>query len=371
MKFLLIAGFPDSLLQFRGALMEALRAKGQQVHVAAPDLPPLAPIRRDLEARGIQVHDIPLRRTGTNPLADLRLVLELARLMRQIRPQRVLAYTVKPVVYGTLAAWMMRVPQRFALITGLGYAFQGGGERGLLRALVQSLYRLALRCANKIFFQNPDDEELFRRQGLLPPGCPSCVINGSGVDLAAYARAPLPAGARFLLVARLLGDKGVREYVEAARRIRARHPQAVFGLVGWIDENPDAIDAQELEAWVKEGVIVFHGRLADVRPVIADSNVYVMPSYREGTPRTVLEAMAMGRAVITTDAPGCRETVIEADNGFLVPVKSVDALEAAMQRFIDAPELIARMGLRSRTLAEEKYDVMKVNAVMLDEMGLS
>lgn len=370
MKFLLLASFSDSLLNFRGALIDALIAKGQQVHVAAPDLPPLSRIRLKLESRGICVHEIPLRRTGTNPAADFRLVLHLVCLMRKIRPQRVLGYTIKPVIYGTLAAWLARVPQRFVLVTGLGYAFQGGGERGGLRSLVLRLYMLALRYANKAFFQNPDDEILFRQLGLLPSSVPSCVVNGSGVDVETYAQASLPAGLRFLLIARLLGDKGVREYADAARRIRARHPEAVFGLVGWIDENPNAICQRELDIWVTDGILEFHGRLDDVRPAIADCNVYVLPSYREGTPRTVLEAMAMGRPIITTDAPGCRETVVNGDNGFLIPVQSVDALEAAMQRFIDDPVLIVRMGQRSRAIVEEKYDVHKVNTVMLREMNI-
>lgn len=371
MKFLLIASFPDSLLHFRGPLIDALLAKGQEVHVAAPDLPLLSPMREMLEARGIKVHEIPLRRTGTNPAADLRLLLHLTRMMRRIRPQRVLGYTIKPVIYGTLAAWLARVPQRFVLVTGLGYAFQGEGERSLLRSVVQFLYALALRRAHKAFFQNPDDEGLFRQLGLLPANVPSCVVNGSGVDITAYAPGPMPSAPRFLLVARLLGDKGVREYADAARRIRTRHSEAVFGLVGWIDENPNAIGQHELDGWVEEGILEFHGRLADVRPAIANCNVYVLPSYREGTPRTVLEAMAMGRAIVTTNAPGCRETVVDGDNGFLVPIKSAEALEAAMQRFIDEPTLASRMGPRSRAIAEEKYDVNKVNAVMLHEMGVT
>jgi glycosyltransferase involved in cell wall biosynthesis len=370
MKFLLIAGFPDSLLHFRGPLIDALLEASQEIHVAAPNLSATSPVRLELEARGVTVHEIPLRRTGTNPLADLQLVLHLVRLMFRTRPDRVLGYTIKPVIYGTLAATFARVPKRFALITGLGYAFQGDGERGLLRSLVQRLYAMALRSTHKAFFQNPDDESLFRTLKLLPTCVPSCVVNGSGVDVAAFKVAPLPAGTRFLLIARLLGDKGVREYVEAARRVRDRYPKATFSLVGWIDENPDAIRKDELDAWIKEGVIEYLGRLNDVRPAIAGCSVYVLPSYREGTPRTVLEAMAMGRAIITTDAPGCRETVVDGDNGILVPVKAVDELVEAMLRFIEEPELAARMGQHSRLIAEEKYDVHRVNAVMLREMGI-
>ena len=370
MRFLLIASFPDSLLHFRGPLIDALLASGQSVHVAVPDLPFSSPIRSRLEANGVSVHDIPLQRTATNPGADFRLLIHLVRLLRQVRPQRVLGYTIKPVVYGMLAAWLARVPQRFALITGLGYAFQDAEGRGAVRTLVKRLYSLSLGCAHKVFFQNPDDEGLFRKLGLVPDRVPSCVVNGSGVDLDFYGVAPLPEGHHFLLVARLLGDKGVREYAEAARRIRLQNPDVLFHLVGWLDENPDAISQGELDGWIEDGTLVFHGRLADVRPAVAGCSVYVLPSYREGTPRTVLEAMAMGRAIITSDAPGCRETVVHGENGFLVRVRSVDALVAAMLCFLEDSTLIEKMGNRSRAIAEERYDVHKVNAVMLQEMGM-
>ena len=371
MSFLVIASFPESLLHFRGPLLSALHSKSLQVHVAAPNLPECGAVRRQLQALGYVVHSVPMRRTGTNPVADAFTLWQLWRLMRRIRPSHVLGYTIKPVIYGSLAAWLAGVPRRFALITGLGYAFQGQvNARGGLRALVQSLYGLALRCTHKVFFQNPDDEALFRSLYLLQPETPSCVVNGSGVDVSAYAVAPLPSKPHFLLIARLLGDKGVREYAQAAQRIRVLYPQVRFSLVGWIDENPNAIDQCELDSWVKAGTLNFLGRLSDVRPAIEACSVYVLPSYREGTPRTVLEAMAMGRAVITTDAPGCRETVVDGDNGFLVPVQSVDALTEAMARFIKDPTLAARMGQRGRQMAEDKYDVHKVNAVMLKEMGL-
>lgn len=380
MKFLLIAGYPDSILNFRGPLIAALQAQGLTVHAAAPDLPMDSPLRQRLEARGLVVHDIPLQRVGMNPWHDLRSLLNLYCLMRRVRPDFVLAYTIKPVIYGLLAAVLARVPRRFALITGLGYAFQGqadsgAGGRGLLRSLARRLYGLALRGAQGTFFQNPDDEALFRELGILGAAARTVVVNGSGVDISEYAVSALPAlaegeGPCFLLIARLLGDKGVREYAEAAACIKSRHPQAVFRLVGWIDANPDAIRQQELEAWTQAGVIEYLGRLSDVRPAIAASSVYVLPSYREGTPRTVLEAMAMGRAIITTDAPGCRETVVDGDNGFLVAVRSVDELASAMERFIQDPALVQRMGARSRVIAEQKYDVNAVNASMLREMGI-
>lgn len=378
----MIASYPDSLIRFRGSLIAAIQAKGINVHVVAPDLPRESEQRNRLESMGIIVHEISMRRTGTNPFNDLKTLIQLYLSIRQIRPEYILGYTVKPVIYGTLAGFFARVPHRFALITGLGYAFQGQDKgvarqlRSMLRGLLQQLYGLALNCSEKVFFQNPDDEGLFRQLEILKLKTPSVIVNGSGVDINHYTvvhsfeHTP-KYDISFLMIARLLGDKGVREYVEAARRIKVQNPYIVFRLVGWIDENPDAIEQKELDNWISEGCIEFLGRLTDVRPAIMDCSVYVLPSYREGTPRTVLEAMAMGRPIITTDAPGCRETVVDSDNGFLVPVKSVEALEAAMLRFIDEPKLVVRMGQRSRAIAEEKYDVNKVNEVMLREMGIA
>jgi glycosyltransferase involved in cell wall biosynthesis len=375
MKILLIASLAESLINFRGPLIAALQAKGMVVHVAAPDLPVHSSVRMQLQSMGVTVHEVPMRRTGTNPLADLHTAWTLWRVMRQITPGMVLAYTIKPVIYGILAAWLAGVPQRFALITGLGYAFQGDRQRSRLKALMQRLYGLALARAQRVFFQNPDDLALFQERCILQPHTPVCVVNGSGVDVASFPVRPLPAASEagavsFLFIGRLLRDKGVREFAQAARLVRRSHPHVQCLLVGWIDSNPTAITQEELDDWVADASIKFLGRLSDVRPAIEACSVYVLPSYREGTPRTVLEAMAMGRAIVTTDAPGCRETVVHGENGFLVPVQDAQALAQAMRRFVDEPALQRRMGARSRQIAEDKYDVRKVNAVMLAGMGL-
>lgn len=373
LRFLVVAGYAESLTGFRAPLISELQHKGFEVHVAAPGLSNDSVVRMALENKGFVVHDIPLRRTGMNPFHDLRTLLFLCSMMFKLRPAYLLTYTIKPIIYGSLAGWIARVPYRVALITGLGHAFvEDSAAPRHLEKLVSWMYRLALRCVRLVFFQNPDDEALFRQKAILGSSVRSFVVNGSGVDVSEFYLAPQPRDKlAFLLIARLLYGKGVRVYAQAAQRIRQYNPEVSFGLVGWIDDNPDAITQKELDSWVSEGTIEYFGRQSDVRPLIEACSVYVLPSYyREGTPRSVLEAMAMGRAIITTDTPGCRETVVEGENGFLVPIKNVDALVQAMERFIDDPSLIERMGMCSREIAEDKYDVHKVNAVMLREMGL-
>ena len=379
MKYLIIASYPASILKFRGALIKALQDKGFEIHVAAPEFEVYPEECDSLIALGYTVHDIPMQRTGTNPLKDAKTLSALYLLMKKIKPDYVLGYTIKPVIYGSLAAKLARVPHIFALITGLGYAFSGAEEVGYkkskLQKVMHQLYAAALMTVDKVFFQNPDDQVLFKKMGILKPSTPSTVVNGSGVNVTEYSVAPISTEndvpvPRFLLIARLLGAKGVREYAQAAAIIKSRHPSVQFDLVGWVDDNPDAIAQRELDTWIEDGLVNFLGKLNDVKPAIADSSVYVLPSYREGTPRTVLEAMAMGRAVITTDAPGCRETVVDGHNGYLVPVKDVDALAAAMERFITDPQLIASMGSAARQVAMDKFDVNTVNQMMLTEMGI-
>ena len=379
MKFLIISSFLPSVLNFRGKLLEAIHQQGYEIYIIVPDLASFPAEHEKLLDLGYCVHEIPMQRTGTNPVADLKTLRSMYALIKKIKPDYVLSYTIKPVIYGTLAAWLAKVPQRYALITGLGYAFQNvetQSKRSIFQKLVHGLYKQALLCSHKVFFQNPDDLKLFQDLKLLSYKIPAVVVNGSGVNVTDFNIYLLPTNEQqqlkisFLLIARLLVDKGVREYAEAAKIIQQQSPHVEFNLVGWIDENPAAITQQELDQWVANKTVKYWGKLTDVRPAIAESSVYVLPSYREGTPRTVLEAMAMGRAIITTDAPGCRETVVDGDNGFLVEVKSVQSLVEAMQKFINQPELIEKMGNRSREIALNKYDVHHVNKHMMQEMGL-
>ncbi|WP_373331803.1 glycosyltransferase family 4 protein [Thiopseudomonas alkaliphila] len=372
MKILIVAGLSGSLTGFRKPLLVALLSKRVEVHAAAPDLLKNQNVALELQKLGIHIHDIPLSRTGLNPIQDFKSLFELYKLAQKIKPDAVLGYTIKPVIYGTLAAWLARVPKRFALITGLGYAFQEStdSKRSIVKKIAHGLYKLALSKSHTTFFQNPDDEQLFKKLGILKGNANTVVVNGSGVGLEDYPLTPLPEREppRFLFVGRLLGDKGVREYAEAAQLVKQQYSDVEFDLVGGIDINPNAIKQEELDKWITDGRLNYFGQLKDVKPRIAACSVYVLPSYREGTPRSVLEAMSMGRAIITTDAPGCRETVVNGVNGYLVPVRNSEALVEAMIKLIEKPALIASMAIESRRIAEEKYDVNIVNEQMIKEM---
>jgi glycosyltransferase involved in cell wall biosynthesis len=370
MRIILIGNLPESLVNFRGPLIEQMVRLGHEVVACSP--PAAQEVQVKLQALGAAYRPVPLSRAGMNPFHDLKSLFALFRLFRQERPDLVLTYTIKPIVYGSLGASLAGIPRIASIITGLGFSFSAGaGRKTLVNRLVCLLYRYGLKRNQVVFFQNPDDRQLFQTLGLVKLPSRSVLINGSGVDLERYSIAPMPKKTQFLLVARLIREKGIREYCEAAKRVKAKYPQVCFRLVGMLDKNPEAIRREEIEAWVAQGSVEFLGYLPDERPAIADTSIYVLPSfYREGTPRSTLEAMAMGRAVITTDAPGCRETVVEGRNGFLVPTQNTDALVRAMERFILEPDLIRTMGRESRRLAEDKFDVRKVNRVILENLGL-
>ncbi|GHA22892.1 glycosyltransferase family 4 protein [Oceanisphaera arctica] len=375
MKMLIIAGAARSLTGFRKPLIQALLDKGLTVHAAAPELTADSVTTIELNAMGVITHNIPMARTGVSPGADIKTLFSLWQLMRKVKPTHMLGYTIKPVIYGSFAAWLARVQHRFALITGLGYSFQENSydtKRSRVRVIAQSLYRISLRRCQTVFFQNSDDEALFKELTIVSAKQNTVVVNGSGVNLNEYPHTPTPGYKypKFLFVGRLLGDKGVREYAAAAALVKSKYPEVEFDLVGSIDINPAAIDQSELDGWIKDGRLNYIGRLKDVKPRVAACSVFVLPSYREGTPRAVLEAMSIGRAIITTDTAGCRETIVAGSNGYLVPVRNADALAKAMLHFIEQPELIYQMGLCSREIAEEKYDVHKVNKQMLKGMRL-
>ncbi|GJL78482.1 MAG: glycosyl transferase [Nitrospinaceae bacterium] len=322
---------------------------------------------------GVSFITFPLARNGMNPVKDLYAIAFLVKTLRKIKPEYVFSASMKPVIYGSLAARLAGVPKVFSLISGSGYAFMKTSLKNwLITIVVTSLYRLSLPKNRTVFFQNPDDLSQFVDLKLARKE-QAVLVNGSGVDLEYYRPAPLPEnGPAFLLICRLIRDKGVVDYVDAARILKKRYPHATFNLLGPFDSNnTSALTKAQIEQWHQEDLIRYCGETEDVRPFISASCVYVLPSYyREGTPRSALEAMAMGRPIITTDAPGCRETVIEGKNGFLVPIKDPQALAEAMERFIVNPDLIQEMGESSRDYAVEKFDAHKVNAKIMKTMGL-
>lgn len=346
--------------------------RGYQVHAMAPDLSD-GEYGEVLKEWGVSNHDIFLSRTGISPLEDSKALVGLIKIFKRIGPSKVLLYNIKPATYGLLAAWLAGIQERYAMITGLGYAFTGkaSGKRLLVQHVAKWLYRLSLSKAKLVFFQNPDDRAVFKDQRILGKNTPTKIINGSGVDINYFSERPLPdGGPTFLMLARLLADKGVREYAKAAYQIKEEMPGVTFNLAGDFDDNPDAITREEVDTWVSDGIINYLGRIPDVRPAIEACTVYVLPSYREGTPRTVLEAMSMGRPIITTDAPGCRETVVDGVNGYLVAVASSDALIERMRELANNPATVSRMAAASRKVAVEKYDVNAVNESVFSAMGI-
>jgi len=369
----LIGNQAFSLVNFRGPLIADMVAAGHRVIALAPDYD--EGTRSAVRALGAEPVDFSLSRTGMNPMRDLLDMLRLAFLLRRLRPDLTLGYGIKPVIYGTIAAWLAGVPMRFSMIEGLGYVFTPpeGREplkRRVLRGIVENLYRTALGRATRAIFLNKDDVQEFVSRGLVSSD-KAFLLGGIGVDLDEWKPAPpVKHPITFLLAARLLREKGIVEYAEAARLVRSRYPDVRFILLGGLDTNPGGLRRDEIEAWVSEGILEWKGHVPDVRPWLAQASVYVLPSYREGVPRSTQEAMAMARPVITTDAPGCRETVVDGVNGFLVPPRDVGALADAMERFVLEPELIGRMGAASRRIAEERFDVRIINKRMMEAMGL-
>jgi glycosyltransferase involved in cell wall biosynthesis len=370
-KVVVIGGWAPSLIKFRGPLLAAMVARGHEVIAMAAD--GTAAIAAQLAELGVAFEPIELERAGIDPIADGKAIRALAGRLRTLRPDLVLGYTIKPVIYGSLAARLAGVPRRAAMITGLGSALASARtpKQRVVAMVARLLYRAGLAQCEVVIFQNTDDRDELARIGALPRRARVAIVRGSGVDLAHYTPSPLPPGpASFLFIGRLLRDKGIAEYVAAARLVRAHHPEARFRIAGWLDPNPESLTQAELDALVADGTLEYLGPCDDVRPHLAAAHVLVLPSYREGTPRSVLEAMAMSRAVITTTAPGCRETVVDNESGLLVPVGDARLLAAAMVRLIASPALLSRLAAAGHARAVALYDATKVSAAILAALEL-
>jgi glycosyltransferase involved in cell wall biosynthesis len=348
----------------RWPLAEGARAAGFDVHVATPNGENDAAMR----AAGFQHHPFHLARGGQNPLRDGRSLTELVALYRHVRPALVHHVTIKPVVYGGLAARIARVPAVVQAVSGLGYVFMAKGTRARLRrTAVIALYKQAFAHPNlRAIFQNRDDERELCALRIVRPE-QAVHIAGSGVDLSAFSVGAPPdkAPALVVLPARTLWDKGVGEFVQAARILRDRarggSPPARFALVGGPDpHNPTAVDPQTLDTWAREGVVEVWGHRTDMPRVLAQAAIVCLPSYREGMPKTLLEACAASRPIVTTDVPGCREAVRNGENGFVVPPRDPNRLADALGTLLDDPDLRQRMGAAGRARAEREFDVRAV-----------
>lgn len=356
---LIVVNNPAFFLSHRLPVALAAKEAGYDVHVATMN----GPCVPDIVGHGLTHHVIPLSRSGKNPLRELHSLYALWRLFRRLRPAIVHAVTIKPVLYGGIAARLARVPAFVAAVSGLGYLFtRDSGRFDAVRTAAIGLYRLALGHANsRVIFQNGNDLAVLRDAHVVRAG-QAVLIRGSGVDLDEFRAVPEPQGAPVVVMAsRLLRDKGVVEFVEAARKVAGLRPDVRWVLAGSVDPgNPASLTRPELEAWRQEDMVRCVGEQHDIASLYAESTIVVLPSYREGLPKSLIEAAACARAVVTTDVPGCRDAITPDVTGLLVPARDVDALANAVLRLLDDAELRLRMGRAGRQLAEHEFDVRKV-----------
>ena len=352
MKILLFANTDWYLYNFRLALALALHERGDEVVLVSPD----GPYGPRMQALGIRWLPFPLARRSLNPLTGIQTVIRLLKLYRQEKPDLVHHFTVKCVLFGSLACHLLGIHPVVNSVTGLGYVFmEGGGARRWLKALIKLSYRLLLH-GTWVIFQNPDDRLAFQESRLVDPKRVT-LIRGSGVDIRRFSPRPEPPGIPLIVLpARMLWDKGVGEFVAAARTLQAQGLQARFALVGDSDnENPASVHASQLRAWENEGMIEWWGWKEDMQAVYAQAAIVCLPSYREGLPKTLIEAAACGCPIVTSDVPGCREVVRHGENGLLVPARDADALAKALMDLLQSPAARSEMGSCGRMIAEKEF----------------
>jgi glycosyltransferase involved in cell wall biosynthesis len=356
LRIALVCNTAWAIYTYRRGLLRMLIERGVDVSVIAPRDRTFAP----LEEMGCRCVELPVASKGTNPRDDLKTLAGLVREYRATRPHMVFHYTIKPNIYGSIAAKLAGVPS-IAVTTGLGYVFI---QKSRTASVAKRLYRFAFRFPREVWFLNQDDRQAFIDQDLLVHPERAQLLHGEGVDLGDYAYQPLPRanpqteGFFFILIGRLLWDKGVAEYVDAARQLREKYPYAHFQLLGPVGvDNPSAITLDEVQAWQREGVIDYLGEAQDVRAFIGNADCVVLPSYREGVPRTLMEASAMGRPIVATDVPGCREVVENGVTGLLCEVKSADSLAQQMEQMLLLDYAArAEMGVAGRAKVAREFD---------------
>jgi glycosyltransferase involved in cell wall biosynthesis len=358
-RLLFVDNDVNSFYSYRIEMARAARDAGFDVHIAAPD----GKAAVILLSEGFQFHSVPMTRSGLHPWKELATIAALFRLYRKLRPDLVHHLRLKPVLYGGLAAYGARVPAVVGLLTGLGYVFIAESRKAaVIRKLVTLSCKVAFRHGNqRIIFQNPDDQFVFVQNKILPAR-QTALIKGSGVDVNTYVPTPERDGVPVVVLAsRMLRDKGVDEFVDAARSLRDAGVRARFVLVGETDPgNPTAITASQLQQWADSGVVEWWGHQGNMKDVLAQAHIVCLPSLREGVPKVLIEAAACGRAIVTTDAPGCREIVRNGENGLLVPVRNTRALAEALRLLIENPSLRASMGLKGRDIVVQEFSIERV-----------
>ena len=365
-KFILVSPKNRTSYNFRGDLLKTIISKGYDVKVTGPNKDN---IERILEL-GVSFEEIKMNKNGLNPIADIKYMLKLIKLFIKEKPDVVLGYTIKPVIYGSIAAKLAGIKNINAMITGVGYTFISTTMKArLINALVKLMYKVSLSAADNVIFQNKDDCKEFIELNIVKKK--KChIVNGSGVNLDRYVGEDYPDDITFFMLSRVMKSKGIREYLEACKMVKEQYPETKFMLLGAVENIQDSLTMDDLQKYIDDGIIEYYGETDNVCKFYNMCSVYVLPSYREGTPRTILEAMAMKRGIITTDTPGCRETVKDGVNGFLVPVCDSKAIAEKMIYFINNPEQITAMGHESYKYCEEKFAVDKVNSSMCSIMNI-
>jgi len=366
MKIVLIGTVSSSIFGFRKLLLQSLVKGGHEVYTFTTDLTPELQ-KRAKDELGVHAEKYQLARTGMNPLIDIKNALQLRQLLKELQPDYVFCYFAKPVIWGTLAAWSAGVKNRYGMLEGLGYYFTDDPNRNsikkrLIRRIQVGLFHVALPFLKGLIVLNPDDKkDLLEKYHIRIKNV--MVLGGIGLDLDEYAYSqPDISKIRFIFVGRLLAEKGIIEFLKAAEVIKVEYPGVEFVVLGNPDPaNAGSVDPLYLDSLVKQGTVIYPGSVPNVAEWLADSSVFVLPSYREGVPRSTQEAMAVGRPVITTDVPGCRETIVDGENGFKVSAHNPTPVAEAMQKFIEKPDLVLKMGLRSRELAVQKFNAVEVN----------
>lgn len=378
MRIVIMGSQARSMANFWPTLIKMIAEAGHEVVCFVPATKEDADHRaiERLKSWGAKVTPIPMNRRGLNPVMDLRSLYLLWKELRRIKPDVFFGYAIKPVIYGTLAAWLAYVPARFAMITGLGYTFEADSlPKRLLTMAASCLYKFALKHCKTVFFQNRDDLAHFQKLRIIsknPKPGQIEMLRGTGVDIEHFAFAPPKfSPVTFLYVGRLIEAKGVKELAGAAAQLSKEYSgQIKTQMLGPAESGPGSVPLEEVKSWEQSGFVEYLGATDDVRPFIREASVMVLPSYREGLPTSIMEGMSMGRPAVVADVPGSRELVVDGVNGFMVPVKNTGALAEAMKKFIHQPDLIANFGETSRKMAEKKFNAREVAAKLMQNMGL-